>query len=173
MSRKIDFASLTLMDALDIAILIEDEAAERYGELASQLELHNTPEAAQFFRHMVTNEGKHADRLREQRKAKYGDEPVQIDASVVPEIEAPEYSAVRAFMTEHHALRIALASELRARDFYAGALEKVIDPDVRALFAEMHEEELEHEGLVKAALAKLPPEEEQDPDLMSDGPVSQ
>ena len=42
----IDFASLTLQDALDLAILIEEEAKERYEEFAENLSLHHTPEAA-------------------------------------------------------------------------------------------------------------------------------
>jgi hypothetical protein len=49
----IDFASLTLQDALDLAILIEEEAKERYEEFADNLSLHHTPEAAHFFTTMA------------------------------------------------------------------------------------------------------------------------
>ena len=42
----IDFAALSLKDALDLAVLIEEEAKERYEDLAEQMELHHTPEAA-------------------------------------------------------------------------------------------------------------------------------
>lgn len=173
MSQEPNFSSLSLRDALDIAVLIEEEAQERYGELADQLELHNTPEAAQFFRHMVTNEGKHADRLRQRRKEIFGDEPVTVDLSLVPEVEAPAYESVRAFMTEHQALRIALASETRAENFYRRALHSVTDEAARALFTEMCKEELEHQKLVRDLLDKLPPEDTSNPDDYVDEPAGQ
>ena len=61
--KGIDLAALSLMDALDLAILVEDEARERYEEFAFQMEQHRTPEAAKFFRYMVENESKHGDEL--------------------------------------------------------------------------------------------------------------
>ena len=38
MTRDIDFATLTLMDTLDLAILIEEEARDRYQEFVEQLQ---------------------------------------------------------------------------------------------------------------------------------------
>ena len=52
MVPKIDFSKLSLQDALDLAILIEEEAKDRYQEFVDQLELHHTPQAASFFRFM-------------------------------------------------------------------------------------------------------------------------
>ena len=49
----VDFDRLTLRDALDLAILVEEEARDRYQELASQLIIHHTPAAAAFFTKMV------------------------------------------------------------------------------------------------------------------------
>ena len=49
----IDFSALTLKDALDLAILIEEEARERYEDFADQMEQHHTPEAGRFFRFMA------------------------------------------------------------------------------------------------------------------------
>ena len=37
-TAKIDFAMLSLRDALDLGILIEEEARERYEELAAQMD---------------------------------------------------------------------------------------------------------------------------------------
>ena len=42
MSVDIDFANLSIKDALDLAVLVEEEAEERYRELADNLEFHNT-----------------------------------------------------------------------------------------------------------------------------------
>ena len=49
MAATIDFASLSLQDALDLAILVEEEAQERYLEFVDQMEQHHTKEAAGFF----------------------------------------------------------------------------------------------------------------------------
>ena len=64
-TRGIDFATLTLKDALDLAVLVEEEACERYGEFADQMEMHDTPDAARFFRYMIENEEKHRIALAE------------------------------------------------------------------------------------------------------------
>ena len=45
-----------------------------------------------------------------------------------------------------------------AHDFFADALQHVQQPDVKALFAELREEEQEHQTLVKEVMARLPPE---------------
>ena len=58
-TKDIDFAKLSLQDALDLAVLIEEEARERYEEFAHQMRLHHTHEAARFFRFMAGNEEKH------------------------------------------------------------------------------------------------------------------
>ena len=64
----LDFNKLTLCEALDLAVLVEEEAMERYGELADQLEQHRTPQAARFFRYMEKNEAKHRATLAAKRK---------------------------------------------------------------------------------------------------------
>ena len=61
----IEFSTLTLRDGLDLAILIDEEAGERYEELADQMEVHHTPEAASFFHLMSSREAVHGSELRE------------------------------------------------------------------------------------------------------------
>ena len=73
--RGLDFATLSLLDALDLAVFVEEEAMDRYGELAEQLEMHDTEDAARFFRFMEKNEAKHRATLLEQRTARFGDTP--------------------------------------------------------------------------------------------------
>ena len=70
--EQIDYKTLCVRDALDLAILIEEEAKERYAELAAQMELHHTPEAAAFFRFMVANEAKHGEQLAARRAVRSG-----------------------------------------------------------------------------------------------------
>lgn len=172
MSQKLDFASLSLKDALDFAILIEEEARERYEEFVDQMELHHTPDAAQFFRVMAGNEAKHGAMLTDRRRSLFGDAPRQVTGSMLWDVEAPEYDEARAFMTAQQALETALRAEVKAHDFFVKALPAVSDPKVRALFEELRDEEVEHQALVRKALAKLPPGPGFDPNDFVDDPVA-
>ena len=80
MADTIDFASLSLQDALDLAILVEEEAQERYLEFVDQMEQHHTPEAARFFAAMAKNEQKHGEELRARRRSLFGDAPAPDEA---------------------------------------------------------------------------------------------
>jgi rubrerythrin len=154
----LDPALLSLQDALDLAILIEDEAMERYQEFAHQMETHRTPEAAQFFRYMVENEAKHGRELQARRTERFGAAPVKVGRDQLWDVEAPVYDAVRAFMTPRMAMETALAAEVKAYEFFDRALGAITDPEVKALFLELRNEEREHQERVKAELGKLGPD---------------
>jgi len=173
MTLEIDFASLSLKDALDLAILVEDEAMERYNEFTQQMLTHHTEDSAHFFRFMAGNEKKHGDELRERRHKLFGDAPCGVDRSLLFDVEAPTYDRARAFMSVHAALRVALDAEVKAWTFFDKALPTIKDPDVKALFSELREEEVEHQDMVKGEMAKLPPEKDLDPDDFVDPPVAQ
>ena len=49
MSTRLDYSRLTLMDALDLATLIEVEAARRYAQFAEQLGSRSDDDAASVF----------------------------------------------------------------------------------------------------------------------------
>lgn len=169
--RGLDFARLTLQDALDLAVLIEEEARERYEEFTHQMEQHRTADAARFFRFMQGNEEKHREALATRRKELFGDAPSRVTPAMLFDVEAPDYDEARAFMTVREALMSALRAEEKAAGFFAAALEHVTDPDVRALFAELHEEELEHQRLVRVHLDKSPPDHEVHPSEFADEPI--
>jgi rubrerythrin len=169
----IDFSRLSLRDALDLAILIEAEAEERYGEFAHQMEIHHTPEAADFFRRMVQNEARHGARLAEQRTARFGDAPRSVTRAMLWDVEAPDYDQARAFMTARQAMQAALRSEEKAHAFFVAALPQVHDPEVRALFTELRDEEVLHQTLVTNELAKLPADPAVQPDAFEDEPTAQ
>ncbi len=170
---NIDFSTLSLRDALDLAILIEEEAEERYQELASQMEIHHRPEVAAFFRAMVANEAKHKQELATRRAALFPHAPRSVTRAMLWDVEAPEYDEVRANMTQRQALEVALRAEQKAHAFFVGALPEVHDAEVRALFDHLRDEEVEHERMVKAELARLPEELEVDPSDFEDEPVAQ
>ena len=171
MPRAIDFASLSIVDALDLAILIEDEAKDRYEEFVDQMELHHTPDAARFFHVMAGNEEKHGADLRERRRQLFPTEPRTVTREMLWDVEAPDYDAARVFMSARQAMQVALEAEIKAHDYFAAALVHITNPDVKALFTELRDEEIEHQDLVKAAMATLPPEPDANPDDYADGPV--
>ncbi|BDU74645.1 ferritin-like domain-containing protein [Mesoterricola silvestris] len=170
--RGIDLAALTLMDALDLAILVEDEAMERYEEFAFQMEQHRTPEAAKFFRYMIENEAKHGRDLRARRELDFRDAPSRVNAAMIWDVEAPDYDAARAFMTPRRAMEAALAAEIKAHAFFEGALASIQDPAVAALFVELRDEERQHQALVRAELDKLPPDGPLDDEDFVDPPAA-
>ena len=173
MSSKIDFAHLSLKDALDLAVIIEEEAKDRYEEFVDQMVKHRTPEAEEFFRTMVVNESKHEAELASRRDALFGDEPRLVKRSMIWDIEAPDYDQTRAFMSARQAMGVALQCEIKAHDFYAAALPHIQNPAVRSLFEELRGEELLHQTLVQNQIKKLPPDPEIDPEAFVDEPTAQ
>jgi erythrin-vacuolar iron transport family protein len=171
MAATIDFASLSLQDALDLAILVEEEAQERYLEFVDQMEQHHTPEAARFFAAMAKNEQKHGEELRRRRRSLFGNAPLRVKRSMLWDVEAPDYDQPRAFMSARRAMEVALASERKAHEFFVSALPHVSDPEVKTLFAELREEEVLHQRLVLEAMGALPPESDTDPGDYEDPPV--
>lgn len=172
-TQGIDFAALSLQDALDLAVLIEEEARERYEEFADQMEAHHTPEAAGFFRLMAGNEEKHRVELAARRHERFGDAPSAVTRAMLFDVEAPDYDEARAFMTARAALGVALRSEEKAHAFFVAALPQLEDADVRALFDELRREEIEHQELVRRELAKTPPDPELSAADFADDPVGQ
>jgi len=172
-AATIDYSTLTLKDALDLAILIEDEARDRYTEFVDQMEIHHTPDAAAFFRFMAANETRHGQQLTAKRQALFGNEPSRMNRDMLWDVEAPEYAEAHAFMSPREAMQVAMRCEIKARDFFVQALVRVPDPDVRHLFEELRGEEVEHEELVRKELAKLPPGPDINPDDYADEPVAQ
>ena len=170
-TQGIDFSRLSLKDALDLAVLIEEEAKERYEEFAEQMEAHHTPEAARFFRFMSSNEEKHRAELAARRASLFGSAPSSVSRRMIFDVEAPEYDEARVFMTAREALQSAMRSEQKAHAFFVQALPSLTDPEVRALFEELRDEEVEHQDLVRAQLAKLPPAAEVDGSAFEDEPV--
>ena len=170
MSRDIDVPELSLKDTLDLAIAIEEEARERYLEFVDQMTRHHTPEAAEFFGMIASSELTHAERVRKRRRALFGETEATVDASLVCEVEAPGYDRVRAFMTVHRALDVALESERQAFRFYDRALQTVEDAEVRRLFEDLREQEVQHQQLILEFRNRLPEEDDADPDDYVDEP---
>jgi rubrerythrin len=156
MPARIDFAKLDLMDALDLAVLIEVEAFERYRMFSTQLGHRFPGDAASAFTRMAENEAKHGQQLAERRKELFGDAPVRVKRDDLFDVEAPDQGSPRTTMSALQAFEVALASEQKAYDFYDRALEHVTNPEIKELFAELRDEETEHVRMVKEIIAALP-----------------
>jgi erythrin-vacuolar iron transport family protein len=153
----IDFAKLSLQDALDLAILIEEEARDRYQEFTRIVGGRHAGDASDMFMLMASYEKRHGTDLAERRRARFGDAPRRVSREQLYDVEAPDPGKPRVFMSARQALEVALSSEEKAFDFFSSALPHVKDPDVRALFEELRAEEKKHQDLVRARLEKLPP----------------
>lgn len=157
MSTRLDFSKLTLMDALDLAAFIELEAYKRYTQFAERLGSRATDDAGAVFQTMAVNENKHCEQLAERRLALFRDTPPKVRLDDVFDVEAPDFGAPRLNMSPLRAYQVALSSEEKAFAFYDQALRYVNQPDVKALFEELRDEEAAHVEMLKAIIAKLPP----------------
>ncbi len=128
MGLEIDFAKLAPQDVLDIATFVEHEAHERYLELADEMD----------------------------RRELFGDAPAHVRDVVFWEIEAIDYRQNLPAISLRQALELALSAEVKAHDYYAGALEFHTQPAVAELFEELRLAELEHQRLIREELARLP-----------------
>lgn len=155
-TQGVDFSKLNLKDALDLAMLIEEEARDRYQELAEQLEMHHTADAAGFFRKMIHIEELHRSALEKRRKEVFGQAPIEVSRAMLFDVEAPEYDGARAEMTVRQALRTALTGEVKAHAFFEQALARIKDPQARALFEELKGEEVEHQQWIRLELERCP-----------------
>jgi len=157
MTTRLDFSRLTLMDALDLAAVIELEACKRYKQFAEQFGTHASGDAGAVFESMAVNENKHCEQLAERRIALFGEKPPNVRLDDIFDVEAPEVGAPTWGMSPLKAYRLALSSEKKAYTFYDQALPHVTEPDVKELFEELREEEAEHVAMLEAIIAKLPP----------------
>ncbi len=164
----------TLEVFLAHAVTVEEEAADRYDELAAAMEVHHNEDVAALFRRMAGYSRRHLAEATERAQRAGG----------LPELkpweyqwgtgESPESGPVEAshyLMTPHHALQLAMKAERGARDFYAGVAGRVDDPVIRAAAEEFAEEEAEHVAELERWLERYPePRPGWDEDL--DPPVS-
>ncbi|MBK9116946.1 MAG: ferritin family protein [Betaproteobacteria bacterium] len=157
MPTKLDYSKLSLMDALDLATLIEIEAYKRYTQFADRLGSGSGDDAASVFQSMAVNESKHGEQIAERRLALFGDRPPNVRLGDIFDVEAPDFGAPRWNMSPLSAYMVALSSEKKAFAFYDLALRYVTQPDVKALFEELRTEEAEHVQMIESIIAKLPP----------------
>ena len=157
MTAPVDFAALSLMDALDVALLIEEDAKARYVDLMAHALLHLSYDAAAFFGKMADHEEKHRAALAARRAALFGSTASTVTPAMVQGVEQWT-GETRGPMSGRAALQLALRAERAAYKFFDVALPRLHNPEVAALFTELRDEEIEHQRMVLAELERTPPE---------------
>ena len=155
MAIPIDFSKLGPQDILDVASFIEHEAQERYELFAQHLETEGERAAAAFFRRMAELEAAHGAELVGRRITRFADLPARVRDAVEWDVEGPSLDRSRVRLTVGEAVEIGIASEERARDFYAEALEHMVDVQVAAVLEELREDEVSHIRLLEEQGARI------------------
>jgi rubrerythrin len=136
--------SYTLPEFLAHAIAMEEEAAERYLELADMMESHRNDEVSALFRNMHRFSLMHRDAIRE-----------RVGSVVLPKLKSWEYrwrtppemgdeEAFDYMIEAYNALKYARANEVRAMEYYRAVAGESDDAEVNRLAGEFPAEEQEH-----------------------------
>jgi len=155
MTTQLDFSTLNLQDALDLAVLIEKEAEERYLLFADHLGQRYPGDAANFFTMMARNEQRHGTEITERRRLIFGDTPSRVTANMIGnDIEAPDTGKAIRYMSPRQALEVSLESEIKAYKFYDRILQVIQNDEVQELIKSLRDEEAEHQQLLNEQKAK-------------------
>ena len=152
-------ARMTDLDTfLAYSVALEEEAAERHGELADMMAVHNNPEVAETFRKLAHYSRLHAHEIRDRSRGSDLPRiaPWDFGWETMEGPETADIGEMNYLMTTVQALRVAMGNEQRAHDFYSSISEESPDPEVRALAAEFADEEKEHLALLEKWMAKVP-----------------
>jgi rubrerythrin len=160
------------------AVALENDAAERYDELADAMETHNNDEVAELFRKMAYYSRKHLAEAAEYARNHAGGLPsLKVWEYEWPEKESPEsaaFDSAHYLMTPYHALQLAKEAEVNARDFYSKVAESAQDAEIEKLSREFAEEEAEHVEAIEEWILRYPePEQGWDEDLDPPSEVDQ
>jgi len=144
----------SLPEFLAHAIAMEDEAAERYLELADMMEAHLNDEVSRLFRDMNRYSILHRDSIK--KAAESVELPIlkswQYRWTSPPEVgdeDGFDYT-----LEPYVALEYARENEGRARDFYLSVAEHADDEEVKRLATEFASEEQEHTDALDELLSQ-------------------
>lgn len=149
------------------AVMIEQEAVERYREFAAHMAEFGNDAVASLFGKLAEFEAEHAFHLAKRTagmtlpKLAHGDHDWIENDAPVPEAHA----FVLRMLTPRLALEIALRAEERAKAFFDRVLEETSDAGIREVALDMARDEQSHIDWVSEELARVPmpyrPSEEQ------------
>lgn len=134
----------TLPEFLAHAVALEQEAADRYLELADMMEAHRNDAVSKVFRDMTRFSEMHRDEIK-----------ARVGAIELPQLRAweyrwslpPEVGGEEGFdymMEAYNALQYARENEVRGLDYYRSVAEAATDAEVKRLATDFANEEAEH-----------------------------
>lgn len=147
--------SLSLGEAFDVAIALEERSRDRYLTLARSLQDFGHDEVVRFFMLMAREEEHHRFELAAQRAARCPSVPPCDVSRFVPRFVGPHSQDEADRLTLRQALTLALSAERHARSFFLDALDGLVDAEARTLFGLLAEEEIQHILLVERELEAL------------------
>jgi len=149
------------------AMVIEQEAVERYREFAAHMAEYGNDTVAELFGRLAEFEAEHAFRLAKKTTGMALPKLAAADYSWLDQdAPVPEAHAfVQRMLTPRLALEIALRAEQRAKAFFDKVLDESSDAGIREVARNMARDEQAHIAWVNEALARVPqpyqPSEEQ------------
>lgn len=148
----------TLSEFLAHAIAMEDEAAERYLELADMMEAHHNLEVATVFRDMCRFSKMHRDSIQKRVGTEELPKPHSWQFRWQSPPEVCDEDAFDYTLTPYQALQYARENEQRAMEFYASVSNKTDDAEVKRLADEFADEEREHTDALDKWIERTPPD---------------
>lgn len=148
--------SYALPEFLAHAIAMEQEAADRYLELADMMEAHRNDAVSQVFRDMCRYSELHRDSIRERAG---GLELPKLRSWQYRWRTPPEVGGEEAFdylLEAYNALKYARGNEVRSYKYYRAVAAEAQDPEVKRLAGEFAEEEREHVHALDRWIAQTP-----------------
>ena len=148
--------SHALPEFLAHALAMEQEAAERYLELADMMESHHNDAVSGVFRDMCRYSEMHRDSIR-----------ARVGAIELPTLRSWQYrwrtppevgdeDGFNYLMEPYHALKYARGNEVRSMKYYRSVALETQDPELQRLANEFAEEEREHVLALDQWLAQTP-----------------
>ena len=138
---------------LSHAYALEQELAERYGEMADSMEVHNNPEVARLFRELAdSGESRAAKLIRQARGMELPQVPpweFQWLRLETPGLE-DGMQQLHYLMTPYQALQLAIRIEQCACTFYQRSSEDATDTDIEGLALEMLAGKQKHLAVLQA-----------------------
>jgi rubrerythrin len=138
----------SLGELFALASAMEQEAANRYAELADDMQLKNKPELAAVFTQLAAEERDHVDSVARWSQSRTGKAPdpalVRWDGPETFDREVETEIRTSRLITPYRALSMAVRNEERAFAFWSYAAAFAKDPEIKKAAEAMASEELGH-----------------------------
>jgi rubrerythrin len=160
------FSSLSVQEALHVAIFIEERNASlyhRFAEMFVEFRDVESLEIAGVFWDMAVEENHHSTRLQQLYTERFGTASCAVTEQDIEDmIEVPRLEDGDVFggdprnftSARERALQVAFAAEQNARKFYAGLAENTPDAKLRRLYQELAEFETDHVQFLERKLTQ-------------------